>query len=402
MDAAHSPGPRSCTSHSCTPHSCTSHSCTSHSCTPHSCTPHSCTPHSCTPHSFTPNAAFRPVHTPSVLPVGSTRRAATGQTEAAVITVADEREGSLNLFYSQDRDLPRSPSAAKLSSLCAATASTPPRESPPPSVSGPAVDRDLKPGRRKVRLDKKPSPWRPGGQRSYRRSPPPPTATEIHLPSLMRGESCRRGEQREAQKADLSLNPKGLQRDETVSSLHTNIKPSLDLETHHLKTRSQENLERVRSIRHPHEWPQTKGDVDQHDFVPMDKPQQTNSEKDWYVGARTRAEAEHALHLVNKDGAFLVRDCSTNTNGEPFVLAVYHEKKVYNIKIRFVERCGQYALGTGQRSNDMFDSVANIIKIHSIFPIMLVSGRVMPRRQTPEKCVLTFPVTKKDLVTLLE
>uniref|UniRef100_A0AAQ4RUK9 SH2 domain-containing protein n=1 Tax=Gasterosteus aculeatus aculeatus TaxID=481459 RepID=A0AAQ4RUK9_GASAC len=118
---------------------------------------------------------------------------------------------------------------------------------------------------------------------------------------------------------------------------------------------------------------------------------QTNSEEDWYVGACTRADAEHALHLVNKDGAFLVRDCSTNTNGEPFVLAVYHEKKVYNIKIRFIVSSGKYALGTGQRSSDLFDSVANIIKIHSIFPIMLVSGRTMPRRQGPETCVLTFP-----------
>lgn len=160
--------------------------------------------------------------------------------------------------------------------------------------------------------------------------------------------------------------------------------------------------ERVRSKHHHHEWPQTKEDFDQHDFVPKGKPQQTYNEEDWYVGACSRADAEHALHLVNKDGAFLVRDCSMNTNREPLVLAVYHNKKVYNIKLRFIESSGKYSLGTGQRSNDMFDSVADIIKIHSIFPITLISGRSIPGSKCPENCVLTCPITTKDVVQLLQ
>lgn len=122
-----------------------------------------------------------------------------------------------------------------------------------------------------------------------------------------------------------------------------------------------------------------------------------------------------------------MRDCSTNTNREPLVLAVYHEKKVYNIKIRFVESSGKFALGTGQRSNEvrgpmfqkdastiifsesshvispqMFDSVADIIKIHTIFPIILISGRSMPGSKCPENCVLTCPITKKEVVQLLQ
>uniref|UniRef100_A0AAQ5XXT3 SH2 domain-containing protein n=1 Tax=Amphiprion ocellaris TaxID=80972 RepID=A0AAQ5XXT3_AMPOC len=121
---------------------------------------------------------------------------------------------------------------------------------------------------------------------------------------------------------------------------------------------------------------------------------QTYCEEDWYVGACNRADAEHALHLVNKDGAFLVRDCSINTNSEPLVLVVYHDKKVYNVKIRFIESNDKYALGTGQRSNDMFDSVADIIKFHSIFPIILVSGRNMPGNKYPDNCVLTYPLCK--------
>uniref|UniRef100_A0A8C4E9L2 SH2 domain-containing protein n=1 Tax=Dicentrarchus labrax TaxID=13489 RepID=A0A8C4E9L2_DICLA len=129
---------------------------------------------------------------------------------------------------------------------------------------------------------------------------------------------------------------------------------------------------------------------------------QTYCEEDWYVGACSRADAEHALHLVNKDGAFLVRDCSTNSNSEPLVLAVYHEKKVYNVKIRFIESTSKYALGTGQRSNDMFDTVADIIKFHSIFPIVLISGRNMPGSRYPENCVLTCPVTRRDVDLLLQ
>lgn len=42
-----------------------------------------------------------------------------------------------------------------------------------------------------------------------------------------------------------------------------------------------------------------------------------------------------------------------NTNSEPLVLAIYYEKKVYNIKIRFIEESNKYALGTGLRSNDV-------------------------------------------------
>ncbi|XP_068571267.1 cytokine-dependent hematopoietic cell linker-like isoform X2 [Cebidichthys violaceus] len=307
----------------------------------------------------------------------------------------DEREYA-------DRDLPRSSSAQSLSSVWTGNSNILPREVPPTSVTGPAINRDLKPGRRKIKMDKRFSPVLPGEQRSRRRYPSPPTETVNHLTGLTMGESCRRDGQRATKKAEFSSQTKGLQRADSVSSLQTNIRHSLDLETHNIETRSQQCLERVRSKRQHHEWPQTKEDIDQHDFVPKEKPQQTYNEEDWYVGACSRADAEHALHLVNKDGAFLVRDCSVNTNREPLVLAVYHNKKVYNIKLRFIESSGKYALGTGQRSSDMFDSVADIIKIHSIFPITLISGRSMPGSKCPENCVLTCPITRKDVVQLLQ
>lgn len=44
----------------------------------------------------------------------------------------------------------------------------------------------------------------------------------------------------------------------------------IDLQSHHQLLFK----ERVASKRHHHEWPQTKDDFDQYDFVPMGKPQQ--------------------------------------------------------------------------------------------------------------------------------
>ncbi|KAF3838678.1 hypothetical protein F7725_010446 [Dissostichus mawsoni] len=240
-------------------------------------------------------------------------------------------------------------------------------------TSGPAVNRALKPGRRKK--DKKLPPLQPKDQALSFVS-----SGDHRVSESPAGAYCTRFQpQRSA---------------EHVSTLHTNHRHSLDLETHDLETRSQLSIERVPSKRLHHEWPQTKEDFNQHDF--------TYCEEDWYVGTCTRADAEHALHLVNKDGAFLVRDCSINSNSEPLVLAMYHGKKVYNVKIRFIESTSKYALGRGHRSNDMFDSVAEIIKFHSIFPVILISGRNMPGSKCPENCVLTCPVTRSDVEQLLQ
>ncbi|XP_039975321.1 cytokine-dependent hematopoietic cell linker isoform X2 [Xiphias gladius] len=269
---------------------------------------------------------------------------------------------------------------------------------------GPAVNRDLKPGRTKTRFDKRSTLVPPGDQRSHRCSPsPPPSTLELvnRVPGWTLHKPSRSDGQEKGKKAEFS-HAIGLQNVESLSAPHTNHRHSLDLETHSIEIRSQQNLERVPSKRHHHEWPQTKEDFDQHDFVPKEKPQQTYCEEDWYVGACNRADAEHALHLVNKDGAFLVRDCSIYTNSEPLVLVVYHEKKVYNVKIQFIESTCKYALGTRQQSKDMFDSVADIIKFHTIFPITFISGRNIPGNKYPENCVLTCPVTKRDVDLLLQ
>ncbi|XP_028272820.1 cytokine-dependent hematopoietic cell linker [Parambassis ranga] len=302
-----------------------------------------------------------------------------------------------------DRDLPRSSSAQSLSSVSAGFANIRPRYPPreTPHSTGPAINRDLKPGRRETKLDKLVPPVQPGKQLSHRFSHSPPVfASELvnRLAELALQDSCsREAQQKATNNAENHVHIKGSPSTASFSAPQTSQRHSLDLESQTIEHRSLHNLERVPSRRHHHEWPQTKEDFDQHDFVPVEKPLQVR-EEDWYVGACSRADAEHALHLVNKDGAFLVRDCSINTNNEPLVLVVYHEKKVYNVKIRFIKSTSKYALGTGQRSKDMFDSVADIIKFHSIFPIVLISGRNM----TAENCVLTCPITKRDVDSLLQ
>lgn len=59
------------------------------------------------------------------------------------------------------------------------------------------------------------------------------------------------------------------------------------------------------------------------------------------------------FYWSQQDGAFLVRDCSMNTDSEPLVLSVYHEKRVFNVKIRYFEATSKYALGTQQHSNNV-------------------------------------------------
>ncbi|NXJ56464.1 CLNK protein, partial [Spizaetus tyrannus] len=74
---------------------------------------------------------------------------------------------------------------------------------------------------------------------------------------------------------------------------------------------------------------------------------------EWYIGEYDRHEAEKALLQENTDETFLVRDCSKKSNAEPYVLVVYYGRKVYNIKVRFLEDSQQYALGTGLRGDDV-------------------------------------------------
>ncbi|XP_005554542.3 cytokine-dependent hematopoietic cell linker isoform X1 [Macaca fascicularis] len=111
---------------------------------------------------------------------------------------------------------------------------------------------------------------------------------------------------------------------------------------------------------------------------------------EWYIGEYSRQAVEEAFMKENKDGTFLVRDCSTKSKEEPYVLVVFHGNKVYNVKIRFLERNQQFALGTGLRGDEKFDSVEDIIEHYKNFPIILIDGKDksgVHRKQ----CYLTQP-----------
>ncbi|KAI5261806.1 Cytokine-Dependent Hematopoietic Cell Linker [Manis pentadactyla] len=126
------------------------------------------------------------------------------------------------------------------------------------------------------------------------------------------------------------------------------------------------------------------------------KPFPTRSdEKDvqhneWYIGEYSRQAVEKALMKENKDGTFLVRDCSAKSKAEPYVLVVFYGNKVYNVKIRFLEKNQQFALGTGLRGDEKFNSVEDIIEHYKYFPIILVDGKDKTGIHK-EQCFLTRP-----------
>ncbi|XP_033069644.1 cytokine-dependent hematopoietic cell linker isoform X1 [Trachypithecus francoisi] len=116
---------------------------------------------------------------------------------------------------------------------------------------------------------------------------------------------------------------------------------------------------------------------------------------EWYVGEYSRQVVEEAFMKENKDGTFLVRDCSTKSKEEPYVLVVFRGNKVYNVKIRFLERNQQFALGTGLRGDEKFDSVEDIIEHYKNFPIILIDGKDKTGVHR-KPCYLTqpFPLTR--------
>lgn len=124
--------------------------------------------------------------------------------------------------------------------------------------------------------------------------------------------------------------------------------------------------------------------------VPTKFDEKDAQQNEWYIGDYSRQAVEEVLLKESKDGTFLVRDCSTKSKAEPYVLVVFYGNKVYNVKIRFLERSQQFALGTGLRGNEMFDSVEDIIEHHMYFPILLINGKDKAAHR--EQCYLTQPL----------
>ncbi|KAM6346013.1 cytokine-dependent hematopoietic cell linker [Podargus strigoides] len=157
------------------------------------------------------------------------------------------------------------------------------------------------------------------------------------------------------------------------------------------------NVENPSVKRSPSPMPyRTCKDIAKHSLAKWEMQSLTQpTEKDlkkyeWYAGEYDRHEAEKALLQENTDETFLVRDCSKKSTAEPYVLVVYYGRRVYNIKVRFLEESQQYVLGTGLRGDDKFNSVEEIIDFYKYVPITLIDGRDKSGIQR-EQCYLTYP-----------
>ncbi|XP_073505713.1 lymphocyte cytosolic protein 2 [Phyllobates terribilis] len=103
----------------------------------------------------------------------------------------------------------------------------------------------------------------------------------------------------------------------------------------------------------------------------------------WYLGNISRKDAESALRSINKDGTFLVRNCSQSTWSQPYVLMVLYKNKVYNVRIRYDKNNQVYLLGSG--GHETFDSVSEIIDYFRRTPLLLIDGK---DRGSREHCKL--------------
>ncbi|XP_014872478.1 uncharacterized protein clnk isoform X4 [Poecilia latipinna] len=156
--------------------------------------------------------------------------------------INDEREYA-------DRDVQWPSAAQNLSSVSARRPlpRCPPRDTPQNKV--PVVNRDIKPGRRKVKPDRRPPPVEPEEQvnichsrRSSSPLPPSPLDVSNNLAGLAVRETCRSDRQmRNTEKADFRSHARSPQSTIDVPGMLNHQRHSLDLETHDLEIRSHQH-----------------------------------------------------------------------------------------------------------------------------------------------------------------
>uniref|UniRef100_A0A8C6SJT8 Si:dkeyp-117b11.1 n=1 Tax=Neogobius melanostomus TaxID=47308 RepID=A0A8C6SJT8_9GOBI len=76
--------------------------------------------------------------------------------------------------------------------------------------------------------------------------------------------------------------------------------------------------------------------------------------RDWFAGNYNRKMAEELLLSVKRDGAFLIRNSSTQNSRQPYTLAVLYQQKVYNIPVRFLDDTQGYALGKEGKNKEEY------------------------------------------------
>ncbi|XP_068114782.1 B-cell linker protein isoform X3 [Hyperolius riggenbachi] len=110
--------------------------------------------------------------------------------------------------------------------------------------------------------------------------------------------------------------------------------------------------------------------------------------KEWYSPSCDRKAAEEALQASSKDGSFLVRKSTGQDSKQPFTLAVFYNRRVYNIPVRYIESTRQYALGREKTGEEKFSSVAEMIENHQRTQLVLVDSQT----NTKDFTKLEYPV----------
>ncbi|KAM8972371.1 SH2 domain-containing protein 6 [Pelodytes ibericus] len=104
--------------------------------------------------------------------------------------------------------------------------------------------------------------------------------------------------------------------------------------------------------------------------------------KPWYRGDIERKEAEKALRRINKDGCFLVRLSSAQSQLQPYTLAVLYNEHIYNIPIRALGARG-YSLGKeGKLHEETFPSVVHLIDHYQQEHLYLINRQTHGREST--------------------
>ncbi|XP_061754347.1 B-cell linker protein isoform X2 [Nerophis ophidion] len=101
-----------------------------------------------------------------------------------------------------------------------------------------------------------------------------------------------------------------------------------------------------------------------------------NEDPVWFAGNCDRKTAEDLLLRINTDGTFLIRHSSGQTARQPFTLAVLYQQKVYNVPIRFLEEMQGFALGKeGKKSEEVFRSLDEMVMHHKVYQLYLIDSK---------------------------
>uniref|UniRef100_A0A8C6SLY4 Si:dkeyp-117b11.1 n=1 Tax=Neogobius melanostomus TaxID=47308 RepID=A0A8C6SLY4_9GOBI len=109
----------------------------------------------------------------------------------------------------------------------------------------------------------------------------------------------------------------------------------------------------------------------------------STANRDWFAGNYNRKMAEELLLSVKRDGAFLIRNSSTQNSRQPYTLAVLYQQKVYNIPVRFLDDTQGYALGKeGKNKEEVFSTLDDMVSHHRNNKLLLIDSMSQAKHTT--------------------